>query len=64
MMISEMHDAFKEAFCHELREIHSRLGMNGGKFSTDREICCARDCIQALKDLAKIETMSSKPVMR
>lgn len=63
-MKKEVHEAMEEAFCHELREIHSNIEVNGGKFSSDREIELAKDCIQALKDLAKIEAMSAKAMMR
>lgn len=55
----EMMEAFENAFCHELEDIKARLNNNGGRFRTCREIDNAKDCIQALCSLKKIEAMES-----
>lgn len=52
-------EALKEAFCKELSEIKGDLDNNGGHFHSDREIDNAKDCIKAIKDLCKIEAMST-----
>lgn len=64
-MKSEIHQAMLDAFCSELGDIKVAVERNGGKFGCDREIDNAKDCVQAIKDLMKIEVMmSGKSIVR
>ena len=63
-MKEDIIETFKDAFCNELRDIKASLDNNGGHFDSDREIRNAMECIDAIKDLMKIESMESKTLVR